>query len=70
MTLPGQQEVSEGTSFAAPRVAAGMAALHGKYPQLSSAEVEARLKSQLTKGGSVASLDEEKTRQFLQSQSF
>lgn len=70
VTLPGQQEVSEGTSFAAPRVAAGMAALHGKYPQLSSAEVEARLKSQLTKGGSVASLDEEKTRQFLQSQSF
>ena len=72
----GQQQPAEGTSFAAPRVAAGMAALHRQYPQLSSAQVEAKLKSQLghniagPDGSPVTSLNMEKTRAYLQSQVF
>ena len=64
---------TQGTSFAAPRVAAAMATLHGKNPTMTSAQVEGLLKKQLgmnVSGASVPVLDLDKTRAFLGSQSF
>lgn len=39
-SIPSLNETVHGTSFAAPRVAAALARLHGQHPELSSAQVE------------------------------
>lgn len=41
--IPELQGMVHGTSFAAPRIAARLASIHGRFPELSSSEVEARL---------------------------
>lgn len=43
----GRIRDSRGTSFAAPRVAAVMAQMHGTFPALDSAEIERRIKRSL-----------------------
>jgi hypothetical protein len=40
---------AQGTSFASPKVAATMAELHQKFPNLTSAQIETLMRSQLTK---------------------
>ncbi|MFN8613227.1 MAG: S8 family serine peptidase [Vulcanimicrobiota bacterium] len=65
-TVPGQP--GEGSSFAAPRVAATLAALHKANPQLSSAEIQALLLNHLTRpseGSQIPALDLQATAQFL-----
>lgn len=42
--IPGLNDSVHGTSFAAPRVSAAMAQLHGQFPTLSSDEIEAKLR--------------------------
>ena len=66
-----QKADTHGTSFAAPRVAATMAALHKQNPQMSSAQIEALMKQSLTHslngsaGGSVSVLDYQKSSDFM-----
>ena len=70
-------KANEGTSFAAPRVARAMAALHGQFPGLSSDKAENLMRNQLT--GTLPNfydspvlpvLDEKRTSQFLQQGTF
>lgn len=73
--VQGQQFPVEGTSFAAPRVAATMAQLHKDNPTLSSAQVENLLKQSLTNpmngiGGSIRVLDQTRTQAYLGGQKF
>ncbi len=65
----------QGTSFAAPRVAATMAQLHRDHPNLSSSQVETLMKNQLgrqlnTGDGSVLVLDHQKNFEFLQNSKY
>lgn len=64
-----------GTSFAAPKVAAGMAALHKQNPEMSSAQVEALMRKKLThplntSSGTLEVLDYKKNFEFLSSQTY
>ena len=65
-----QQASALGTSISAPRVAATMAELHRRYPQLSSSQVENMMKNQLTRSmsdshGQMQVLDHQRTADFL-----
>jgi hypothetical protein len=69
----GSIEDSKGTSFAAPRVAATMAGLHGTHPELSSSQVENLMKQQFTterQDLEAPALEVERTREFLSAQKF
>ena len=67
---------SWGTSFSAPKVAATMAELHRLYPNLSSAQIEDLMKSNLThdlntgSAGTIQVLDYQKNFEFLNNQTF
>ncbi len=63
---------SSGTSYAAPRVAAVMAELHQKFPDMSSSEIEEMVRRDYTHelatpNGVIQVLDYEKTYEFLRS---
>lgn len=60
----------EGTSFAAPRVAATMAQLHKDNPKMTSSQIENLMRNSLTKnlntgGGQIQVLDHSKTHKYL-----
>lgn len=64
-----QKKDVTGTSFAAPRVAATMAELHRRNPNLSSSQVEALMRQSLThplngSGGTVSVLDYQQSANF------
>jgi len=44
----GSPKADEGTSYAAPRVASAMGGLHGKFPGMSSSQIENLMRQQLT----------------------
>lgn len=73
----GKPKADEGTSFAAPRVSAAMAGLHGKFPGMSSSQIETLLRNRLTGslpdyyGATVLPvLDEKQTASFLRQGTF
>ena len=71
LSTNGDQKAEEhGTSFAAPRVAAAMAALHKANPKMSSAQIESLMHNSLTHGlntgnGSISVLDYGKSSDFM-----
>jgi hypothetical protein len=72
LSVSGKQvKDGEGTSFAAPRVAATMAELHKKHPNMTSAQIESFMRQSLThplntsSGGTVSVLDYHKSSDFL-----
>ena len=74
---PGSSNVEEGSSYASPQVAVGMAALHRQFSHLSSSQVESLMRERLTSNlpdyyGSqpAPALNLEDTRSFLQGQTF
>jgi hypothetical protein len=63
----------DGTSFAAPQVAATMAELHRRNPNMGSAQIEALMKNQLThqvSGSGETALDHGMTSRYLAGQTF
>jgi hypothetical protein len=77
LRAPGAKQDEEGSSYASPRVAAGMAALHKQFAHLSSSQVEGLMHDRLTTtlsdyyGSQPApALDLDGTRRFLQGQTF
>ena len=70
-----QQSQTQGTSYAAPRVAATMAQLHKDYPDMSSSQIESLMKQSLThdlntSSGSVKVLDYGKSFEYLKNGTF
>lgn len=73
----GTPKPTEGSSFAAPRVGAAMAALHGLKPGTTSSQVETLMRNQLTGklpnywgASELPTLDEKHTVDFLQQGTF
>lgn len=63
---PGESQIPNGTSFAAPRVSVLLAEIHRRYPNLTSQQAENLLRQQLTdQRGGYTEVDPLKARRFL-----